>query len=850
MRFTVHDSPDYYQLKVSVFNDDKKTELIGETWIALDKIIIPGGGQNDLWHHLNCKGRFAGEIRIELTYYDTRPKDENPKIEEKRQGTPINTIQEQTVRGGMSGPRQPKATKRRPLPADPTESFTPRSTMQGHIQSPPAPYTPSPSDQTPSRVQSQNLEQPTDYRSDVTLPSNPRHQQFQNDEDQGQPLNELYESHNSYNPYDPAPSFSSPSMPQPHSTTELRPHPVPQGFDHYDQDYELPSRHHSLGSENHDHRIPLPRNSDSETPTRHHPDEPENHDHTTPFPRGFDYETPTRNRSTGTSLPRNWDHEAPSRHHSMGGDQDHRNSRSATSAYETPMRHHSLGADEDPWSSPVQPKIDDNGPPPPPPAHRSSGLQSQHQSGGRGHSETYLPLSAPAPLKIRNHRGSATASPLSQVQSNTASTAYVPSTSPSNSQPFSDSAAPVSSFSAYSRPGRRKSQNLLSQSPTREFSHDLPSSLMPGYGPSTVEDETHIGMGQIYPSEPSTQYQALPARTSQPPTCPSTYSDIYPSPRNDIYPSPRADGHSPLLQLENNSQERASHSSSTPTGIKQHAISPDPRTPSRKPVNPAPESAHGPKSLSAIPFSPDSYDTFNPSASSSTLVNSTGPKYNTPEQARQAPREREKELKLAEGPIIDDDGRVIDPSDHLPVDTWAPEPEPRHPRRGPEVTVRFRHSPQGAQPMPPSGTRRLLQDTSTHPHSITNPIYAHSPETNSAGRNRPFKKSRVSPAQPASSPVVPTLTNDINHTGRLSMTRASTIGYSTLDHEGLGYCGDNSPGYKLRNLVPPPVPGKIPIAASQRSHEDLRLSALSEEMRRIDIGVGGGQRSRRSRYGP
>ena len=59
MRFTVHDSPDYYQLKVSVFNDDRKTEMIGETWVALEKIIVPGGGQNDLWHQLNCKGRFA-----------------------------------------------------------------------------------------------------------------------------------------------------------------------------------------------------------------------------------------------------------------------------------------------------------------------------------------------------------------------------------------------------------------------------------------------------------------------------------------------------------------------------------------------------------------------------------------------------------------------------------------------------------------------------------------------------------------------------------------------------------------------------------------------------------------------
>jgi hypothetical protein len=84
LRFTVHDSPDYYQLKVSVFNDDKKTDLIGETWIPLEMVVVPGGGQNDLWHNLQCKGRYAGEIRIELTYYDTRPREEKP-VDKRRE---------------------------------------------------------------------------------------------------------------------------------------------------------------------------------------------------------------------------------------------------------------------------------------------------------------------------------------------------------------------------------------------------------------------------------------------------------------------------------------------------------------------------------------------------------------------------------------------------------------------------------------------------------------------------------------------------------------------------------------------------------------------------------------------
>lgn len=62
--------PDYYELKVSVFNDDKKIDLIGETKIDLRDIIVPGGGQNNVWHHLLFKGKYAGEIRAKITYND------------------------------------------------------------------------------------------------------------------------------------------------------------------------------------------------------------------------------------------------------------------------------------------------------------------------------------------------------------------------------------------------------------------------------------------------------------------------------------------------------------------------------------------------------------------------------------------------------------------------------------------------------------------------------------------------------------------------------------------------------------------------------------------------------------
>ncbi|KZM24079.1 hypothetical protein ST47_g4775 [Ascochyta rabiei] len=118
LRFTVHDSPDYHRIKVSVFNDDRKTELIGDTFIALHPVITPGGGQSDGWHVLDCKGKYAGEIRIEFTYYDTRPKADKAVAEKKRE-TPHPDPQSPAV-GGPRGARESAPIKRRPLPSDPT----------------------------------------------------------------------------------------------------------------------------------------------------------------------------------------------------------------------------------------------------------------------------------------------------------------------------------------------------------------------------------------------------------------------------------------------------------------------------------------------------------------------------------------------------------------------------------------------------------------------------------------------------------------------------------------------------------------------------------------------------------
>lgn len=75
----MHDSADYYNLKLSVFSEDKKTDLIGEAFVDLSAVIVPGGGTNDVWQGLTCKGKYAGEVRLELTFYDSRPKPDRAR---------------------------------------------------------------------------------------------------------------------------------------------------------------------------------------------------------------------------------------------------------------------------------------------------------------------------------------------------------------------------------------------------------------------------------------------------------------------------------------------------------------------------------------------------------------------------------------------------------------------------------------------------------------------------------------------------------------------------------------------------------------------------------------------------
>lgn len=234
----------------------------------------------------------------------------------------------------------------------------------------------------------------------------------------------------------------------------------------------------------------------------------------------------------------------------------------------------------------------------------------------------------------------------------------------------------------------------------------------------------------------------------------------------------------------------------------------------RKSVSPAPPPADDRRRLSDVPFGPDSYDAFNPSMVSSRSSNSA-----LSGQERKDPNAK----------IVMYDGSEVDPSDHLPMESWAPEPEPKPGQKAPSMD-HSRRSPGGAQPMPPSGRRHVrLSRAETAPAGFEEPHTPPAPV--STGRNRLQKKApqgaSVSPG--ASSPLAPIHPENYQERhgygshGRSGHTYRSSYDYPSENHYGNG----------------PPIPAKVPLMSGANGSAD---SSLMEEMQRIDIGNG---RSRR-----
>ncbi|KAK3296704.1 uncharacterized protein B0H64DRAFT_356218 [Chaetomium fimeti] len=657
LRFTVHDSPDYYQLKVSVFNDDKRTELIGEAWIDLRDIVVGGGGQSDQWHQLACRGKYAGEVRIEITYYDNRPKPERPVVKAK---PPPQTEVEPAP--AAAGPRP--VPKRRPLPSDPItgKSPAPPSPVPEQGETPPRPQ-PNPAPvphQQPEYYQQpdqgrelgtppRRAEAPNQYRT----PERPEQHAAQHD--QG------YSPHRQQPAYDRQESYEFPPLNDQRPVADDRPPPPPA---HRSRTGSNPSmnaafqatpptmRQDVLRSEAH-------RNSVSGSyPGR-------------PTYKAFD----TAPAGLPGSQYSKADPGQPPRHYSYDAGYEQHRTMQAT-VEDVPESPESM-------SNP----------------RRTSGRwpQLQPQSQSQPHLERDYDMTAsPAPLALSG-RSSSESAQYPQDPRHQGANGY-PMVAPEIPQRESPDYAP--NYGRHSEPSlplhsAHSTQKALTyRGELDDTSHGfpvspVPASLVPGIDPNIAQEvPERVSQDRRQSNQPRGYAQQALVET---PPRGRTMNDGYAHDGTVVpYNAASVHGRNPVMYSNGPS------TSSVNVVIKSRAYSPNPpRDPSpnphhqhtirRKSVSPRPPvESH---QMSGIPFGPDSYEALNPNTSSAAVKDAASSRADYSE---------------ATGKIITHDGREVDPSDHLPMETWAPEPEPKQPTAAPA-----RPSLAGPQPVPSSGRRPL-----------------------------------------------------------------------------------------------------------------------------------------------
>lgn len=910
LRFTVHESPDYYRLKVSVFNDDKKTDLIGETWIDLNNLIIPGGGQSDQWHELQFKGKYAGEVRIEMTYYDTRPEDEAviekrkeaaEKIQAKNNNN--NTTTTTTTTGSsLSGPRQPKQVKRRPLPEDPTGSSSTRPQVPEH-----PPQASGHAHSTHPRSVSGDYARPSSKhggQSDVHVPqvhgSSPAsHSQAQHPQASypqashpQAPYPQVSHPQGSYtqapypqtshpqashpqapHPQAPYPQGSYPQAPYPQASYPQAPYPqASHSHRGYDMPDDMPRERAS-----HNNRppagshVPYPEEVRMGSRDQHidsydppypdtHPAQAEYGDEThqgehhwqrqpvaqdhydyPPEPndiyRQNQYEAPPRQNFHQIASPEHGRYDADqisygqhSRHSShaqvngygssppglpqVSSEQAPRHQYNTSSTkpdgYRSSHPRQSMGQEEErPSYASMQPTVEDEheeeSVPPPPPVHRSAYSPGSQRSGPPPASyKAYSQEYAPPMSESQDHAVPAPISPAEQDLSHSGISMSSKTTNSAQMRPYPSNPSPNTSSSA------------------------MPPSLVAGFDtggagaePPRAMHENHSGRMQVNMPSPTAQ---IPYPEDAP---------QYQMPAPPQRSSPGAVEERPMTR-------------------KSRSRSPDRRgIPHRKSISPKPVPVED-RELSGMPFSPDSYDTLNPNARrASSGTGEPRPRYETPDRETDSGRQSESQTKEEVGPIIGDDGRIIDPSDHLPSETWAPEPERK--TKKPEVIIRFKHPQQST----PHGPRSSPRETGTSHHQTmpTTPDSA-----GRTGRNR-LQKQNGRPQSygqaPNASPHTPPQPGSGSREYEKQHGHNHQRNYSTPNYgspQPLRRSASPSPSpysksslYTLENTGPP-IPSKVPIAQPvNQNYSGTGMDALTQEMQSIDIGSAGCDSSRPGR---
>lgn len=233
-------------------------------------------------------------------------------------------------------------------------------------------------------------------------------------------------------------------------------------------------------------------------------------------------------------------------------------------------------------------------------------------------------------------------------------------------------------------------------------------------------------------------------------------------------------------------------------------------------------------------FSPDSFDSFNPNATHNSPFASTSNPH-SPYHIPNAPDGEEEEARPLPDPnakIVGFDGRVIDPSDHLPVHSWAPEPEKKTPTRtygsGGQVQSHGLSGPRSAQGTPTRMGRDVVVNVRTRASPPKRPMSSASHHSHMTGSPGPLSEIDVPNPYAAGSHYSANFTDS-----RPGVYEGHQSQYQTPSPNASPHYGDMFGKYT--NGGDPYAHENGSVAGGYDQH-GYGASALSKEMAKIDIG--------------
>jgi hypothetical protein len=808
--------------------------LIGETTLRLDLILVPGGGTDDGWRGLKCKEKYAGEILVELTFWDLRPKDKITVSKRPKQISGFEETKLEAIPRTLGGAREmttrqnTTAVKRRPLPANPLparsgsgEERKERKEREGRRATRKSRHSYHP-DSRPIIHQNSHSEPPQPPQPPV------QHSRRRENRNSSSRAHGVLSQRNSmvfdYSPHDAA------GRPEIYDPGDFHPNMSMERLGNFDEDLRRsefppppPPAHRLLHMQ---HSISggqpeLPPLPEYQRQLRHFQSVPAfqqkslNHRHSFD-PRDFQkIEQFHQLQEFEPSYP---DHSLiyqPSPHHAHNVYDSTPHEEELPPLVQLPSSASSNGSPRD--GAPP--------PPPPPPPHRQ----------------------------------------------------LIPVSSPLIDEPNWDNLQPKSLAEEHGLPSYGSLQ--VAEKPSygvtvNPGSIPLPASLIPGIDPvasSGFKDGRR------------------PLQIEGPPLHPRTGTNYHRPQVEDVQDMQLYQPPEELSQRPNTIKKKhysppmvkpmpihGERDSAVPvvfpskSSIRKHSVLN--LKPERKPVPPHRSLPPGPPTtLGGMPFNPDSYDAINPNpaASLEALAKSAKP----------------------EKMIMPGSNKVYDPTDVLLPETFAPEPEPRRraPRPPPPVPIQHRREriePRSVSPVPPRGPRLSL------PAPPPKQVSFESPDVSKKDRGKLRKSVRASQSMAVlprerqestrnrysmiessslpSSPGGMVLFNpnserererqrDRERDARALMLTQYQQGHNNYTYTNrprssgmeVGYYGRDHTSAGASNSGPPPLPAKIPIP-SNNGHGGGNVDealALSQELSLISIGAGnGGARSRRSRF--